>query len=138
MNNSSASFRLPSPPEKRPSQWPAYVCIAGVVAAATVSHLPAATDSWSNISYPVIARIDSGLSYYGLAIGPEPDAQSHDSVPMIAVVFGRICADDSDPESEPRPTTEIEPTVPASSVIHPASLTTRLPGQDCEADEQLR
>ena len=138
MKTSSASFRLPDPPKSQPAQWPAFACIAGVVAASLIALNPTIGDSWSQVSYPVIARIDQKLMDYGFAIGPTPETSPVPSMPVIAVVFGCISADDSEPELEEFPPKQLEPEVPSTSIIRPANFTSKRPRETSEADELLQ
>lgn len=138
MKTSTASFRLPPPEKPGPSQWPAFACIAGVLAASLIALNPTIADSWSQVSYPVIARIDEKLMNYGIAIGPTPESSPVPSKPVIAVVFGCISADESEEEAEEFPPKDIEPELPSTSIIRPANFTSKRPRETSEADELLQ
>jgi len=137
MKTSTASFRLPDPAPSRPAQWPAFAFIAAIVGTSLIALHPGVNDRWSQISYPVIARVDEKLLDYGMVIGPVPESNSVSTKPMIAVVFGCISADDEVPEAEEFPPQSIEPTVPATSVVRPATFQTKRSRDHSEAQELL-
>ena len=142
MKTSTASFRLPDPARSRPAQWPAFAFSAAIIGTSLIALHPGVNDCWSQISYPVIARVDEKLLDYGLVIGPVPESNAVPTKPMIAVVFGCIGADDGIPEAEEFPPQAIapkplDPEPVSAPVIRPATYQTKRPREHSEAQELL-
>lgn len=137
MKTSTASFRLPDPAPSRFSRWPAFVSIAAIIVTSLIALNPTINERWSRISYPIVAHIDQTLLNYGFVIGPVPESNAVSTQPMIAVVFGCISADEDEAKVEEFPPRTIEPEIPSTPVVRPATFQVRRPRETSEAQELL-